>query len=1034
MNWRAWKTGIVSTVMLMGLGGCGQPGNDASSSLGSAEQAAGSGPDFVITSVKGPASVTPGQQFTATVTVCNQGTMGDSVDVELYLSSDATIIPATPPGPPTDQPLGFLSTNYLSPGQCETLSKSVSAWPPSEGAWYLGAVADPYNNRPELIENNNTLAGTRMGVGNKADFIVTSVKGPASVTSGQQFTATVTVCNQGTMGDYTDVELYLSADAIITPATPPGPPTDQPLGVLSTNYLNPGQCQTLSKSASAWPPSEGAWYLGAVADPYNNRPELIEDNNTLAGTRMGVGNKADFIVTSVKGPASVTPGQQFTATVTVCNQGTMGDSADVELYLSSDATITPATPPGPPTDQPLGMLYASYLNPGQCQTLSQSVSAWVPSEGAWYLGAVADPYNNRPELIEDNNTLAGTRMGVGNKADFIVTSVKGPASVTPGQQFTATVTVCNQGTMGDYTDVELYLSSDATIIPATPPGPPTDQPLGFLATNYLNPGQCQTLSQNVSAWVPSEGAWYLGAAADPYNNRPELIEDNNTLAGTRMGVGNKADFIVTSVTGPASVTSGQQFTATVTVCNQGTMGDYTDVELYLSSDTTITPATPPGPPTDQPLGMLYASYLNPGQCQTLSQNVSAWVPSEGAWYLGAVADPYNNRPELIEDNNTLAGTRMGVGNKADFIVTSVTGPASVTPGQQFTATVTVCNQGTMGDSVDVELYLSSDTTITPATPPGPPTDQPLGMLYASYLNPGQCQTLSQSVSAWVPSEGAWYLGAVADPYNNRPELIEDNNTLAGTRMGVGNKADFIVTSVTGPASVTPGQQFTATVTVCNQGTMGDSVDVELYLSSDATITPATPPGPPTDQPLGMLYASYLNPGQCQTLSQNVSAWVPSEGAWYLGAAADPYNSRPELIEDNNTRAGTRMGVGNKADFIITSVVGPSSVAMGKQFTATVTVCNQGTMGDSADVELYLSSDATIIPPNPPGPTTDQPLGMLYASYLNPGQCQTLSQSVSAWVPTAGAWYLGAAADPGNSRPELLEDNNTRAGTIMSVTP
>ncbi|WP_309895417.1 CARDB domain-containing protein [Archangium sp.] len=902
MNGKTWRAGLLGAVVLCGLSGCGKSGEEERTTLESTGQAAGSGPDFVITAVTGPASVKPGQQFTATVTVCNQGTMADSTDVEFYLSSDATITPPMPPGPMTDQPLGMMPTQYLNPGQCQTLTKWVNAYVPSEGAWYLGAAADPGNYRPEILENNNTLAGTRMGVGNKADFVVTSVTGPASVKPGQQFTATATVCNQGTVADSTDVEFYLSSDATITPPMPPGPMTDQPLGMMPTQYLNPGQCQTLSKPVNAYVPSEGAWYLGAAADPGNYRPELLEDNNTLAGTRMGVGNRPDFIVTSVTGPASVKPGQSFTATVTVCNQGTVADSTDVEFSLSSDALITPGV------DQPLGMMPTQYLNPGQCQTLSKPVYAYVSSEGAWYLGAAADPGSYRPELHEDNNTLAGTRMGVGNKADFIVTSVTGPASVLPNQSFTATVTVCNQGTVADSTDVEFYLSSDAVITRPMPPGPMMDQPLGMISTSYLNPGQCQTLTRSVNAYVPSEGVWYLGAGADPGNYRPELLEDNNTLAGTRMGMGNKPDFIVTEVTGPVSVKMGQSFTATVTVCNQGTTGDSTDVELYLSSDATITPAMPPGPMTDQPLGMMPVDYLNPGQCQTLTRSVYASVMTEGPWYLGAAVDPGGYRPELLEDNNTLAGTRMGVGNKPDFVVTSVTGPASVKPGQPFTATVTVCNQGTMGDSTDVELYLSSDAVITPAVPPGPPTDQPVGMVPVGYLNPGQCQTSSLSSNAYVPSEGAWYLGAVADPGNYRPELFDDNNTRVGTRMGVGNKADFVVTSVIGPTSVRTSQSFTATVTVCNQGTMGDSTDVELYLSSDAVITPAMPPGPLTDQPLGMTPMAYLNPGQCQTFTQSFTAWVPNPGAWYLGAVADSRSGRPELLEDNNSRAGTLMSV------------------------------------------------------------------------------------------------------------------------------
>ena len=43
-------------------------------------------------------------------------------------------------------------------------------------------------------------------------------------------------------------------------------------------------------------------------------------------------------------------------------------------------------------------------------------------------------------------------------------------------------------------------------------------------------------------------------------------------------------------------------------------------------------------------------------------------------------------------------------------------------------------------------------------------------------------------------------------------------------------------------------------------------------------------------------------------------------------------------------------------------------------------------------------------------------------------------SAYAWVPSSGNWYLGAAADPSNYRLELIEDNNTLAGNLMSVKP
>src|SRR3954454_7903752 len=98
-----------------------------------------------------------------------------------------------------------------------------------------------------------------------------------------------------------------------------------------------------------------------------------------------------------------------------------------------------------------------------------------------------------------------------------------------------------------------------------PVSPSPDFFVGYVSTPNLNPGQCQALTVQGNPWVPTEGAYYLGAVVDPPGSLPELIKDNNTKAGSRIGIGSKPDFVVSSVTGPASAQLGNQITATVTV-------------------------------------------------------------------------------------------------------------------------------------------------------------------------------------------------------------------------------------------------------------------------------------------------------------------------------------------------------------------------------------------------------------------------------------------------------------------------------------
>jgi subtilase family serine protease len=1012
---------------------------DDSRGMAEVRQRLGHEPDFVVTRVTAPPSVTPGSTFQSTVEVCNRGGVGSGVDLNLYFSDDDAISPS-------DFWATSLYVGYLSPGQCQSQPVTVSAYVPTDGPWYLGAYADPHDSLLESDESNNGLASEIMGIGYAADFVVTSVTGPASAQFGQSITTQVTVCNRGTQSDYADISVYLSADNIIRADIPPNPPEDSFLGSAPSVYLYPGQCSTTSVLGSANPPPpgmEGPYFIGAVADPYESRPELIESNNALAGDRMGVGSRADFVITSVTGPASAQFGQSITAQVTVCNHGTQADAAEVGLYLSADDIIGADVPPNPPEDSFLGSAYVGYLSPGQCRTQPISGSANPPPpgmEGPYFIGAVADPYESRTELIEDNNALAGYRMGVGNGSDFVITSVTGPASAQPGQSITTQVTICNHGTQAASTEVEVYLSTDSTIRAYTLPNPPEDSYVGSAGTGYLQPGQCRTVAVSGSAHPPppgTEGPYFVGAVADPYGSQPELIEDNNALAGYRMGVGYRGDFVVTSVTGPASAQVGQSISAQVTVCNRGTQADSTEVGVYVSADNIIRGDTPPGPPEDYFLGSAPTGHLYPGQCTTTPVSGNVYPPPPGAdgpYFIGAIADPYKSRTELIEDNNALAGYRMGLGLKADFVITSATGPNSVRPGNAFTMSVGICNRGQQADTVDVDLYLSADTDVRVPLWPDPSEDSYLGTISSVSLAAGACSTRSLSVTAPSVPEGAYYLGAVADAHNLRVELIEDNNSKAGNVIGVGYSADFLITSVTGPSSVKPNTTFTMSTTVCNRGQLADTVDVELYLSPDNQVRAPTPPAPPEDFYLGTITNISLAVGACSTRSLSVTAPSVVDGAYYLGAVADAHNQRVELIEDNNAKVGNVIGVGYRADFVITSVTGPSSVVRNAPFSASVTVCNRGQVTDSVEAELYFSSDATIRVPTPPLPPEDFYLGTLPAVTLAPGACSTRSLTVNANVPTSGRYYLGAVADPYNSRTELIEDNNTRAGTYMTVNP
>ncbi|MFP2904343.1 CARDB domain-containing protein [Pyxidicoccus sp. 3LFB2] len=801
-------------------------------------------PDLVVTQLQAPASVMPGHSFVAQVKVCNQGTdsAGGGPRVELYLSTDNTLTSPFPggPPPPDQQLVGFVGLPHLEAGQCGIFDVHANASPPpaalADAPLYLGAIVDTSHDVQELREDNNTFIGGLMGVGHRPDLVVTQLSGPASVRHGDLFSATVRLCNQGTMPSYASygnrLELYLSMDTTLSASGPgmPQPGDQRMIASVDVPHLEPGQCATREVSAHADRPQdapyEGVLYLAAIVDATHGVQELREDNNSFVGGLMGLGDRPDLVVTEVKGPPSSHANAAFTATVRVCNQGTApsyGFTSSLGLYLSLDATLAPSGPgtPQPGDQQQIGFASVPMLEPGECTTLSVQAQASLPpassyNAGVVFLGAIVDVSSSVQELREDNNSFVGGLMGVGSGADLVVTEATGPASVRPGEAFTATVKVCNQGTessgQSSWSPARLVLFQSvfpSVVIPVpgqSTPMPQTQQVIALTTLNPLGAGQCETLS--VPAQTPSGSpiarAVYLGAFVDPDRYETELREDNNVFIGGLMGLGMLPDLVITQVSGPPSVERHASFVTSVRVCNQGTEPSYPSMNaglhVYLSTTATVvvpTPGMPPMPPlhrTQSLVGAIGLPMLAAGECQVLTVPGTASPPSDmpydSAGYLSAVVDVTAEVDELREDNNVLSGGLMGVGNRPDLVVTSLSAPTSLPHGGFFTASVEVCNQGTApSQDSPLELYLSIDTTLNLSESHSSHLEQSrLGAAYVPPLAPGQCTTVQLPVLAFPPPDaqvpGLFYLGAYVDPNGYEWEFREDNNARADFALEV----------------------------------------------------------------------------------------------------------------------------------------------------------------------------------------------------------------------------------------------------------
>ncbi|RKG75564.1 CARDB domain-containing protein, partial [Corallococcus terminator] len=441
-------------------------------------------------------------------------------------------------------------------------------------------------------------------------------------------------------------------------------------------------------------------------------------------------NGPDLVVTRIQAPPSLQSGNAFTAKVTVCNTGSVATTSaaqSLRLYLSNNATqqLPPSNGPLPFGQTEAGRTNVARLVSGECITQDVNANVTLPypgTAGTYFLGAFIDVAREEAEQDENNNGFVSGRMDVGSRPDLVVTRLDAPAGLKPGQSFTATATVCNQGTTSaSASSVELYLSTrDTLVLPSSGPGarlPLQQSSLGTAPTSPLGAGHCAPAKVSGQVVLPQAAVTnqplYLGAAVNPSLTTLELRQDNNLFVSGLVSVGHEADLTVSSVTAPSSLRPGEPFTPSVKVCNVGPSVTYSfDVAVFLS---TVPSLTAPSATRIQ-VGTQSLPSLEGGRCVTTPVPANFQLPEAATGdqplYVGAVVDPTQGMLELREDNNALVGGPVGVGQGPDLELASLQGPASLEAGQAFTAQAKVCNVGTQpSPPSQVRLFLATNPTL-----------------------------------------------------------------------------------------------------------------------------------------------------------------------------------------------------------------------------------------------------------------------------------------------------------------------------------
>ncbi len=242
------------------------------------------------------------------------------------------------------------------------------------------------------------------------------------------------------------------------------------------------------------------------------------------------GSPADLVVQSVSvSDSTLTPGQSFTLRATVRNQGTAESAATtLRWYRSSNRTISTR-------DTEVGTDAVGAL--GASGSSAESIRLSAPSSaGTYYYGACVTSVGGERA---GNNCSRGVRVRVeAESPDLVVESaVVSDSTLTPGQSFTLSATVRNQGTGAAVaTALRYYRSTNATI--STRDSEVGTDPVDALAASG-------TSAESINLTAPSgEGTYYYGACVAPVDG--EVDPGNNCSPAAALSVSIQDDDALSS--------------------------------------------------------------------------------------------------------------------------------------------------------------------------------------------------------------------------------------------------------------------------------------------------------------------------------------------------------------------------------------------------------------------------------------------------------------------------------------------------------
>jgi uncharacterized repeat protein (TIGR01451 family) len=612
-----------------------------------------------------------------------------------------------------------------------------------------------------------------------------------------------------------------------------------------------------------------------------------------------------------------------------------------------------------------------------------------------------------------------------------------PASIVAGALAVWTITVTNQGGAASH-DVVVSdtLPAALTFISGTPGCSAAGQNV-TCALGSIGGGQSVpvTLTVRVAPELPAGSV--ISNTATVSALTIDENASNNSATAVAPASGTSADLSTTKSALESAITPGNTFTYRIRVTNNGPS---TAVNVRATD-------TLPAP---------LAFVSSPSGCSAIGQNVSCGpaatlAPGDGATfdiivrldpaYTGnggdianvATASTDTPDPNPGNDSNPPAPPPSVSAPESDLQIVKHVSPAAVAPGESFSYTLQVGNNGpSNAANVQVTDTLPPQTTFV---------SSPSGCTAAGQLV--TCPSIATlNVGATAPIElvvqlNPGYAGDGGDVLNSAtvtsstadPALPNNTNPAGAPPVGPAGADVTLVKTVSGGV-VAPGQTFTYNLLASNQG-------------------PSTATNVVVTDPLPAPFAFISSPDGCTAAGQDVACPAiptlnPGESATFrLVARLDPaydgdgsdLDNRASIqattvdpVPGNNTTPPVRPSLGpSSADVSITKAVIGSAISPGVTFTYRLVVTNAG-----PSVAQAVTATDTLPGPihflsSPHACTAAAQVITCSQALLGPGAVATFDLLVQL-----DGQYVGNGSDldnvatVGSSTPDPTSTNNTTA--------